>query len=430
MNRRSLLQTFLLLACGLEKTRANEQQTDVLDRLIKLGVEPVWDETKAETRLSGVRIMPECPLTDEVVAILNTMPTLEELWCDREPDKATMQWLSRIRWHRVSLASPARELRHLKIPNLRVFSGWTEFSAEEAAHLVRNHPDIRELSLFGSTLDDDGLAEICKLRGLWKLEAPRTKITDAGTKWIGDSKLRVLDVSQTECSGAGFQAIMRCKTLRELDFAQCAPDQGYVDGAANLENLVSLNLIDSCLDTSDFRGLERCKKLRFLNVHTSRVNNDALRSICKLANLLVLDISYNGISDETLKLLRNLKELRVLVMTHSPKITDTGMLTLAALPMLTHLMIDEGKVGDFGVSLLAQSKSLQYLCCDGKVTPQYAEELLRARRFKRLSYPNFDRKQIERLAGFWHLTAEWGTLGRFCWQEEERLRSELLNAPE
>ncbi len=142
------------------------------------------------------------------------------------------------------------------------FHGKSKFTDEDAVHL-RRFPRLFRLSLHGTGVHDEGLAQIARLNNLDTLSLKRTSITDDGLVHLSKlPRLKKLQISESQTlQGSCLQHVANLKSLEELEIRLMKPRDEDLKHIAKLTNLRSL-IVECNIPTSE--SLSRLSKLPYL----------------------------------------------------------------------------------------------------------------------------------------------------------------------
>jgi Leucine-rich repeat (LRR) protein len=190
-------------------------------------------------------------------------------------------------------------------------------------------PELEELELSGTSLDDAGLERAARIPGLRALRAAYSNISDTGLKHLAAlPQLRSLDLTSTDILDAGLAALKPLVTLEELFLSY---------GRFSDKGIASLASLSS---------------LRRLDIARTRLSDAGLAAIAKLTSLRRLNLDYSNISDQGLELLAGalpeLEELRL----DTANITDKGLEPLQRLKRLRYVNLYHTMVTDQGYQAL------------------------------------------------------------------------------
>ncbi|HNY80716.1 MAG: hypothetical protein RBS72_09305 [Sedimentisphaerales bacterium] len=197
--------------------------------------------------------------------------------------------------------------------------------------------------------------------------------------------LRVLDLSQTNITGAGMKWVAGLQNLRRLTAPDRMDDAGLAH-VARLPALTGLYLRESRVTNAGLRHLAGLQGLEELALGAGRITDAGLVHLGKLPRLRYLLLQGDGFSDAGFVHLKNVPSLRILHFGHLPQttdaglahlsaltqvqdmsfhwsenITDEGVRHLAALPHLRSLDVARSRVTDAGLAHLRDVKTLESL---------------------------------------------------------------------
>ncbi|HPC96453.1 MAG TPA: hypothetical protein PLU87_16010 [Sedimentisphaerales bacterium] len=213
-----------------------------------------------------------------------------------------------------------------------------------------------------------------------------TKPGDACMTYVAHlTGLRVLDLSQTNITGAGMKWIAGLQNLRRLTAPNRMDDAGLAH-IAGLPALTGLYLQESRVTNAGLRHLAGLQSLEELALGAGRITNDGLAHLAKLPRLHYLLLQGDGFSDAGFVHLKNVPNLHILHCGHLPQTTDAGLAHLSALsqvqdlsfhwsqnitnegirhlarlPNLRSLDVRNSKVTDEGLAYLREVKTLESL---------------------------------------------------------------------
>lgn len=190
--------------------------------------------------------------------------------------------MAEISWDALSELKPLTNLYELDLTD-------TRFSDADIPHLA-NLPPIQKLSLRGTTITDDGIKKLIKLKSLQNLE--------------------MLLLGNTKTSATYFPDLKKLPRLRGID----------------VENTSSLTLADLTLLTT-------MPRMSTLEVSSMPIGDEGVKILSRLS-LDSIELQDCDVSDKCVDYLVNQKKLRKLSLTNNAKITDKCIPGLAKLPSL------------------------------------------------------------------------------------------------
>ncbi len=233
-------------------------------------------------------------------------------------------------------------------------------------------PDaLQEIEAARLPVDNEGLLQIARMRGLQSLDLEGTAVDDVGISFLADlTALHSLSLATTS-----------------------AGDKGMIF-LAGLPNLEHLDLRDTSVTDKGIESLAALRRLR--SFHAPRAITDvALGRISEIATLEELDLSYTGITDRGLRRLKNLGGLRTLNL-KTTWTGDSGASHLADMKSLEDLNLAHTRITDEGIGRIATLPALRNLVLDGtRVTGEAIAHLSNAAALARLGLGAcFDRPGI------------------------------------
>ncbi|MCA9631782.1 MAG: hypothetical protein KC766_29210 [Myxococcales bacterium] len=221
------------------------------------------------------------------------------------------------------------------LPKLRSLQINSDFSNRAVGYL-KLLPALRELTIYGSTIDDAAMAELGKLTHLRSLRLPM-RVSDAGVARLsGLTRLRTLDASETKLTARSMKTIAGLQSLRELNLNQVPAGAG-VSELTKLRHLERLSLARSGVDDAGVTELARLQTLRELDLQGNPISDAALPALLQLTNLHSLDVTRTKLGDASWAALAALPNLRALWFS-----TDPSAQTQARLQAAPHLVFWTG----------------------------------------------------------------------------------------
>ncbi len=141
---------------------------------------------------------------------------------------------------------------------------------------------LKNLTFFGTKLNDEGLAQINKLPNLERLNIDATEVTPAAlSKLARLPKLRALHYGS--CPNAGHSAILKA-----------------LEGSTSLETL-AIDSLETPLSEADAKLISTCKNLKFLGLQASVSSDKVLEILSTLPNLESIDLQFCVVSKEAVE---------------------------------------------------------------------------------------------------------------------------------
>ena len=197
-------------------------------------------------------------------------------------------------------------------------------------------PNLKELHLAGSQVDDRGLENINDLTGLCLLGLDRTRITDTG---LGH--------------------LEKLTNLTYLDLPSRIGDAGLYH-LRGLGNLQELRLGGSQVTDAGMEHLTNLTNLRRLYLEATQVGDAGLAHLKGLKQLQCLHV-YGQVSDAGLRHLQGLTNLTGLLLVENKQVAGPGLEYLGTMTSLTHLHLDGTRIDDQSLQHLKGLTKLQRL---------------------------------------------------------------------
>jgi hypothetical protein len=144
--------------------------------------------------------------------------------------------------------------------------------------VLKQLPQLRELSIFLTSITDEGLKQIANCQDLRVLTFwNNPKITDASMQTISQlERLHSLEAGGPLCGDAGLAYISEMEELRELKLSDYRDTPGITDAGmqhiGKLTNLELLSLQNASITDEGLRHLEKLKSLKTLNLTRTNVS--------------------------------------------------------------------------------------------------------------------------------------------------------------
>ena len=180
---------------------------------------------------------------------------------------------------------------------------------------------VISVGLAVSTVNQNGLRELTKLKSLTSLNMDGIKVTYAG----------VLEI-----------AALKTLTHLSLNFTDVT-DSGLKELAKKLTSLTTLEMRGTKVTDAGLKELAILTNLTTLEMGHTKVTDVGLKELAILTNLVQLRLDGTNVTDAGLKELAPLTQLRQLHL-GGPNLTDAGLKELATLTNLTELNVSRAKV--------------------------------------------------------------------------------------
>lgn len=178
----------------------------------------------------------------------------------------------------------------------------------ERANILEEHEWMQIIPRTVATIDDSSLKLIQSEKFLKadNLNLSTTPITGTGLKYLRNADIKVLDLSDTKMSLAGYEELSKLTQLEKLSLSRTAVGDRELRLVSKLPHLNDLLLVncknvdDKCMDT-----ISTMKSLKCLNVSYTRVTDAGMDAVSKLDNLTNIYLIEDKITDAgALKLLK------------------------------------------------------------------------------------------------------------------------------
>jgi hypothetical protein len=182
-------------------------------------------------------------------------------------------------------------------------------------------------------------------------------------------------------SAKQFAPIRQLKSLRKAKLTGAPVNDVYLEHFAGLQNLESIELVDTRITDKSLEILSHLKNLREVTLaFCPDVTDRGVRHLGKLVRLEELTLTdIPGLTGSSLAALQSTTKLRQLDLSWSP-VSDPGIAALGKQPALERLVLVECPVGDQSLVALAAMPKLRELALeDTKVTRAGRESLRKTR---------------------------------------------------
>lgn len=251
-----------------------------------------------------------------------------------------------------------RSLHRLQSLNLAA----TSITSAGFAHLRElRHLRRLDISDIYEGINDDGLRHLRPLAQLEHLSLASTGITDAGLIHLGAlPRLQTLDLSGTRITGAGLRNLALspelCRNLHELQLQRCHNVNSGLVHLGPMQALRSLDLREcQNLPEHELAHLRRLPELQELYLPGRRVSDYGLALLRGSPRLARLEIAGSGVTNTGLVHLRSIPNLHTLDLSYCSRISDQAIYNLLFLRNLRTLSITSTSISSNGIRRLRQS---------------------------------------------------------------------------
>jgi CheY-like chemotaxis protein len=224
---------------------------------------------------------------------------------------------------------------------------------------------VRALNVSMTEISDAGLDALRDLNLLESLTLSFLKITDAGLRHLGTlSSLTHLDLSVTAITGAGLESLRSLACLRSLDLSGTRITDASLAFLRNLAPLEQLDLHMTGIGDGGLTHLTGLGHLRHLDIFATTVTDIGMKHLATLTQLRVLNVGGTSVTDAGLEPLQKLERLSKLQLNDLP-ITDDGLKSLSCLEGLNHVSLENTSITDAGLASLCPLRFLEVLDLEG-----------------------------------------------------------------
>jgi internalin A len=271
--------------------------------------------------------------------------------------------------------------------------------------IVAAMPDLESLTISYSTISDQGMKELAKLKRLSHLAIGSKHVTDAGLQEVARmKKMAVVNIASSKITEDGTDRLWEARPdlfmlngvgvhhgpdsywTMQVDFfhsAQAMPfalsEKEFAKAAEN-PALKRLGIGWPGMSARDMKNLSRCRRLSHLSVTQNiqfgpnnqrlevKLDADAWKPLSELPRLQMLVVHDVVLDAESFAAIGKCKELRTLRLVNS-KGSDAGALQLFGLEKLTGLELSGAEITGAGLEKFGRFKNLHYLSLNGsKIT--------------------------------------------------------------
>ena len=271
--------------------------------------------------------------------------------------------------------------------------------------LVAAMPDLESLTISYSTISDQGMKELAKLKRLSHLAIGSNHVTDAGLQEVARmKKAAVVNIASNKITEDGKDRLWEARPdlfmlngvgvhhgpdslwTMQVDFfhsAQAMPIALSEKEFAKLSENPALKRLGvgwPGMSASDMKNVSRCQRLSHLLVTQNiqfgpngqrlevKLNADAWKPLNELPRLQMLVVHDIVLDADALAAIGKCKELRTLRLVKS-KASDAGALQSSGLEKLTGLELSGSEITGAGLEKFGRFKNLRYLSLNGsKIT--------------------------------------------------------------
>lgn len=192
-------------------------------------------------------------------------------------------------------------------------------------NLSSGNDDFKDMDLNSSSVTDEGIKHLAKLKNLETLNLTSTKIT-----------------------GVGFAATLELPKLRSVNLTNCNVTPAILETLSKLESLEELALERTNVGDNDLAALENLANLKSLNLSYTQISDMSFKSLNKITGLELLKIGNTGVQGQGMQFMKRKKGepgLRVLDAQHS-RFGLFGLQHLKNLETLEELDVSQAEVSN------------------------------------------------------------------------------------
>lgn len=229
--------------------------------------------------------------------------------------------------------------RRLKAVNLKQAT-----ITSQGLQVVRNWPQLTELSLESSRVDDAGLVALESLTELQNLDLSNTSITDDGLKSLSRLlALERLSLANTRITGRQLSELSKLPKIKFLDLRGTQVDDAALESLANLQKLQALRLGGTRASGRILTRLSSSRTLEVLDVSDLPVSDAEFAALRPAANLKAIDLGGTRVTAQSLATLREFPKLESLHLT-GKFIDDAAVSEIVRIPSLQILTLRDTSV--------------------------------------------------------------------------------------
>ncbi len=194
-------------------------------------------------------------------------------------------------------------------------------------------------------------------------------IKGAGLQFLNRPEIEVIDLSDTNLDGVGYEQLAKLKYVQRLNLSRTAVGEKECELIAKMRRLRELHLV-SCENLNDkcLYILKQNSKLEHLNLAHTHISDDGMNALSALENLRRVDVTGDSsiTDDGALKLLR-CKKLIEFKANACPKLTGKTLKAMAGTfkEQLSSLALGWTAVKAEDVSHLSQCSKMCFLNLSG-----------------------------------------------------------------
>lgn len=241
-------------------------------------------------------------------------------------------------------------------PTLVRLGLWGAKIDNELLALTKTMPDLEAISLYETSVDDEGiqaLANLPKLRVLAVLPVERYEKQGFGpTQWSYPFIPR--RAGRPRITGKALQALASVKTIESLDLQDAQLQSNDLGLLASWPKLSSLGLPNE-IDDETVSALQSCRKLSQLTLGNREIAASEIRRLAAWKSLRKLVLTCATLSDDALEALSSLETVESIELIDCG-LTDEHLQHLRRSPRLTELALPRNEIHGPGLAHLEKLK--------------------------------------------------------------------------
>jgi len=255
-------------------------------------------------------------------------------------------WLERVSLPNLEEATRAKAFMRLRPGGLH-----PSFSGKGCFAPFSMMPGLTEINFSGHRCVDSDLIPLSNLQNLESLKLGEG-VTDEGIAHLEHlTRLRTLDLSQSQVSDAGLVHLRHMSRLEELRLPRIDLSDSGLASLSQLTELRDCEISGSEVTDAGLAHIAGLKRLRRLRLFEAPISDDGLKHLSGLSGLEYLNLGWTKVGDRGLVHLSQLQNLYMLILSHT-LITDAGLVQLQACSSLLVLFVEHTQVTDAGIARL------------------------------------------------------------------------------
>lgn len=246
-------------------------------------------------------------------------------------------------------------LRKLKVKSLQL---WNSEATAKSIRLIAELPDVEELILSGTHVDEEGMKAIAKMPNLHAL-MPGINVPDSALVHLANhKKLDWLDLQTCIVEAKAIDALVTIKGLKTLDISNqtwLTPES--LKKLAQIKGLERLYIKNADIDDAKLKALSGITSLKVLDLDFNEgITGSGFEHVSGLDSLEVLAIYQVPFQGQHIKHLKRLRQLRAIYLYgKSQRFELADFSVLSDLKHLEKIVVGECKKSEEGERKLAKA---------------------------------------------------------------------------